>query len=165
MSTKSNSLHTACQHLLEEQTNLSTLSDQLAKRLVFYTEAERINQKLQSTTLSVNSETFVGLLERVDECYMYVLDHVSRKDQYFHVMFKISLQRKHFGIFQPTYKQSGVYRVKYQACLSRALGLIRSYVKSTLDMATLAAAPPPGKIFQPVYFLLNLDFFWKMLYR
>ena len=80
VSTKSNSLHTACQHLLEEQTSLSSLSDQLSKRLIFFTEAERINTKLQSSTLAVNSEMFVGLLDRVDECYTYVLDHVSEKE-------------------------------------------------------------------------------------
>jgi uncharacterized phage infection (PIP) family protein YhgE len=77
VSTKSNSLHTACQHLLEEQTQLSELSEQLSQRLVFFTDADRIAQKLQSPTVSVNSETFLQLLDRTDECYSYVLEHVS----------------------------------------------------------------------------------------
>ena len=45
---------------------------------------------------------------------------------------------------QPNYKQSGAYRVKYQACLSRALGMVRAHVTSTLEAATSAATPAPG---------------------
>ena len=45
---------------------------------------------------------------------------------------------------QQNYNQSGVYRVKYQACLSRALGMVRDHVISTLEVAKAAAAPAPG---------------------
>ena len=45
---------------------------------------------------------------------------------------------------QHSYKQSGAYRVKYQACLSRALGMVRAHVTSTLESATSAATPAPG---------------------
>lgn len=77
VSTKSNSLHTACQHLLEEQTQLATLSQEIEKKLKFFTEADRINQKLTSTAVSVTSDLFIELLDKIDECMLYILDHVS----------------------------------------------------------------------------------------
>ena len=48
------------------------------------------------------------------------------------------------NLLQPNYKQSDAYRVKYQACLSRALGMVRAHVTSTLQAATSAATPAPG---------------------
>ena len=83
VSAKSTSLHTACQHLLEEQTALSGLCEQLSQRLVFFTDADRIAQKLQSPAAianSVNSDSFLQILERIDECYSHVIEHV-RSDQ------------------------------------------------------------------------------------
>ena len=62
---------------MEEQTRLQEVSEVLAQKLVFYTDADRIAQKLQSPTLAVNSDTFLRLMDRIDECYTYVLDHVS----------------------------------------------------------------------------------------
>ncbi len=77
VSTRSNSLHEACQHLLQEQERLSELSEQVKEKLVYFTEADRINQKLTgSTAISANSDTFFQLLDRIDECMLYVLDHV-----------------------------------------------------------------------------------------
>ena len=80
VSAKSTSLHTACQHLLEEQTALSGLCEQLSRRLVFFTDADRIAQKLQSPAAianSVNSDSFLQILDRIDECYSHVIEHVS----------------------------------------------------------------------------------------
>lgn len=79
VATKSNSLHSACQHLLEEQTKLSSTNDKIGQKLVFFTEADRINQKLTSTTMSVNSDMFFQLLDKTDQCFLYVLSHVRKK--------------------------------------------------------------------------------------
>ncbi len=77
VSTRSNSLHEACQHLLQEQNRLAALSEQVRERLVYFTEAERINQKLTgAAAISANSDSFFQLLDRIDECMLYVLDHV-----------------------------------------------------------------------------------------
>ncbi len=78
VSTRSNSLHEACQHLLQEQEDLARLSERIAERLVFFTEADRIGQKLTGSTLalSANSDTFFQMLDRIDECMIYVLQHV-----------------------------------------------------------------------------------------
>ena len=80
VSAKSTSLHTACQHLLEEQTALSELAEQLSLRLVYFTDADRIAQKLQTPAAvanTVNSDSFLQILDRIDECYSHVIEHVS----------------------------------------------------------------------------------------
>jgi hypothetical protein len=41
--------------------------------------------------------------------------------------------------FQANYKQSRAYAVKYGAALSRALGMVRSHVKGTLENLTAQA--------------------------
>lgn len=115
VSTKTTSLHTACQHLLEEQTRLAEVSQQVQERLQVFTEADKVAQKLTSPTLSVHSETFLPLLARIDESIIYL--------------------KKHSG-----YLECSVYLVKFRACLSRALEMIRSHVKTVLESATAAAS-------------------------
>ena len=44
----------------------------------------------------------------------------------------------------PSYKETTVYLVKYRAALNKALDMIRSYVKSSLDIATAAASASPA---------------------
>ena len=83
VSAKSTSLHTACQHLLEEQTALSELAEELSLRLVYFTDADRIAQKLQTPAAvanTVNSDSFLQILDRIDECYSHVIDHVRTTD-------------------------------------------------------------------------------------
>ena len=43
------------------------------------------------------------------------------------------------NLFQASYKQSRAYAVKYGAALSRALGMVRSHVKATLENLTAQA--------------------------
>jgi hypothetical protein len=78
VSTKSNALHTACQHLLQEQNVLSALAEQIAQRLVFFSEADKMSVKLTSSSLSINSDAFLELLDRLDECMVYVIEHVRQ---------------------------------------------------------------------------------------
>lgn len=117
VSTKTTSLHTACQHLLQEQTRLAEVSQQVQDRLTVFQEADRVAQKLTSPTLSVHSETFLPLLARIDESISYLNKN-------------------------PNYMETSVYLVKFRACLSRALGMIRSHVKQSLESATSAASLP-----------------------
>ena len=42
-------------------------------------------------------------------------------------------------LFQANYKQSRAYAVKYGAALSRALGMVRSHVRGTLENLTAQA--------------------------
>ena len=77
VSTKTTSLHTACRHLLEEQTPLAKVSQQVQERLQVFNKADKVAQKLTSPTLSVHSETFFPLLARIDESITYLKKHPS----------------------------------------------------------------------------------------
>ena len=114
VSEKTVSLHDACQHLLQEQTRLAQLDKDLAQRLSVFLTAEKVAHKLTSPTLSVQSESFLPLLETIDSNISYLLDH-------------------------PTYKDSPAYLTKYRACLSRAMDMLRTYMARVLETATAAA--------------------------
>ncbi|XP_023321299.1 conserved oligomeric Golgi complex subunit 3 [Eurytemora carolleeae] len=117
VSKKTTELHVACQHLLQEQTKLSETNNILQEKLKVFQEYEKIVHKLGSPTLSVQSETFLPLLSRIDESITYLQANSN-------------------------YKESTVYLVKYRAALNSALDMIRTYVKSCLDSATAAASVP-----------------------
>ena len=114
VSEKTVSLHLACQHLLEEQTRLAELDRDLAARLAVFLTADKVAHKLTSPTLSVHSETFLPLLTTIDTNIRYLLAH-------------------------PQYRDSPPYLTKYRASLSRALDMVRSYVKKVFSIATEGA--------------------------
>ncbi|XP_016121234.1 conserved oligomeric Golgi complex subunit 3-like [Sinocyclocheilus grahami] len=72
---------------------------------------ENINTKLNSPTLSVNSEGFIPMLSKLDECIEYVSSH-------------------------PHFKDYPVYLTKFKQCLSRAMLLIKSHTVSSLQNLT-----------------------------
>uniref|UniRef100_A0A0K2TFR0 Conserved oligomeric Golgi complex subunit 3 n=1 Tax=Lepeophtheirus salmonis TaxID=72036 RepID=A0A0K2TFR0_LEPSM len=113
--TKSNSLHEACQHLIGEQNQLSTLSDNVSQVLAFYTEADKISMKLTSPTINVNSDQFIDILSKIDTCLRFINEHND-------------------------FKQNDIYKMKYQACLSRALNMIKTYFGNHLEKTCSAIA-------------------------
>jgi len=115
VSERTTSLHLACQHLLEEQTRLAELDRDLSERLLVFQSADKVAHKLTSPTLSVQSETFLPLLSTIDSSMLYLLAH-------------------------PGYREASIYQTKFRACLSRALEMVRSYVKRVLETATSAAS-------------------------
>jgi len=119
VSKKTTELHVACQHLLQEQTKLSETNAVLQDKLKVFQDYEKIVHKLGSPTLSVHSETFLPLVSRIDEGISYLQAN-------------------------PNYKESTIYLVKYRAALNKALDMIRTYVKSSLDSATAAASVTPA---------------------
>jgi len=117
VSNKTTELHVACQDLLQEQTQLSETNSQLQEKLKVFQEYDKIVHKLESPTLSVQSETFLPLISRIDESISTLQEHSN-------------------------YKESTIYLVKYRAALNRALDMIRTYVKACLDSATNSASAP-----------------------
>jgi len=115
VSEKTTSLHLACQHLLEEQTKLAEVDRDLGERLMVFQAADKVAHKLSSPTLSVQSETFLPLLSTIDTNMVYLLAHTN-------------------------YRETPAYLTKYRACLTRALEMVRSYIKRVLETATSAAS-------------------------
>ncbi|XP_073068700.1 conserved oligomeric Golgi complex subunit 3 isoform X2 [Manis javanica] len=86
VSNKTGTLHEACEQLLKEQ-------------------------KLNSPTLSVNSEGFIPMLSKLDDCITYISSH-------------------------PNFKDYSVYLLKFKQCLSKALHLMKTYTVNTLQNLT-----------------------------
>ncbi|NWS18576.1 COG3 protein, partial [Pachyramphus minor] len=77
VSTKTGTLHEACEQLLKEQSELVDLAENIQQKLSYFNELENINTKLNSPTLSVNSEGFIPMLAKLDDCIAYISSHVS----------------------------------------------------------------------------------------
>ncbi|XP_016104330.1 conserved oligomeric Golgi complex subunit 3 [Sinocyclocheilus grahami] len=94
-----------------QQSELVDLAESIQQKLSYLNELENINTKLNSPTLSVNSEGFIPMLSKLDECIEYVSSH-------------------------PHFKDYPVYLTKFKQCLSRAMLLIKSHTVSSLQNLT-----------------------------
>ncbi|EDO40929.1 predicted protein [Nematostella vectensis] len=111
VSTKTGALHGACEQLLQDQTRLVNMAESISNKLSYFNTLEHLRHKLNSPTLSVNSESFVPLLARLDECISYIASN-------------------------PQFKESSIYLTRFKQCLNQALSHIRSYIISLLKHAT-----------------------------
>ncbi|MBN3277693.1 COG3 protein, partial [Polyodon spathula] len=121
VSMKTGTLHEACEQLLKEQSQLVDLAESIQQKLSYFNELENINTKLNSSTLSVNSEGFVPMLAKLDDCIEYVSSHTNFKD-------------------------CPVYLAKFKQCLSKAMHLMKTYTMNTLQNLTnqLTKRDPSG---------------------
>lgn len=77
VSTKTNTLHTMSEKLLADQNKLSAIGDDIKNMLHYFTQVEHLSQRLNSPTMSVNSEGFFIVLAKIDECLEYIRSNVS----------------------------------------------------------------------------------------
>lgn len=59
------------------QTKLVNVAESISNKLSYFTELDRVSSRLNSATLSVNSDSFVATLARLDECISFIEKHVS----------------------------------------------------------------------------------------
>ncbi|XP_013921315.1 PREDICTED: conserved oligomeric Golgi complex subunit 3-like [Thamnophis sirtalis] len=111
VSTKTGTLHEACEQLLKEQSELVDLAENVHQKLSYFIELENINTKLNSPTLSVSSESFIPMLNKLDDCIAYVSSH-------------------------PNFRDYSVYLAKCNQCLSKAVHLMKTYTVNTLQGLT-----------------------------
>ncbi|XP_014366007.2 conserved oligomeric Golgi complex subunit 3 isoform X3 [Papilio machaon] len=111
VSNKTNALHTMSEQLLADQTKLSNIGDDIKQKLHYFTQVEHLSQRLNSPTMSVNSETFFNVLAKIDECLDYMRTHNN-------------------------FKEAHTYFVKYRHLQNRGISLIRSYIIQVLNQAT-----------------------------
>ncbi|KAK6618142.1 hypothetical protein RUM44_002592 [Polyplax serrata] len=116
VSNNTNSLHSACQQILLEQAKLCETSQDIKKRLEYFTCLENLQQRLSNPTLSVTSDTFYNILDKLDSCLEY-----------------INLNMK--------YKESPNYSVKFRYCLSKAVNMMKQYISRTLISAKNQVLP------------------------
>ncbi|TTH08274.1 Conserved oligomeric Golgi complex subunit 3 [Bagarius yarrelli] len=94
-----------------QQSELVALAESIQQKLSYFDELENINTKLNSHTLSVNSEGFISMLSKLDNCIEYVSSH-------------------------PNFKDYPVYLTKFRQCLSKALHLLKTHIINTLKNLT-----------------------------
>ncbi|EDV33230.1 uncharacterized protein Dana_GF23417 [Drosophila ananassae] len=121
VSQKTSALNMASEQLIEEQEKLQELSNEIQRRLHYFSQVELLNQRLQSPTLSVASEAFRECLNKIDDCLNYIEAN-------------------------PKFKDAASYNVKYKQCLAKASGLVRNYVTSVINQATEATLHPKNNI-------------------
>ncbi|KAH8260281.1 hypothetical protein KR026_008797 [Drosophila bipectinata] len=139
VSQKTSALNKASEQLIEEQEKLQELSNEIQRRLHYFSQVELLNQRLQSPTLSVASEAFRECLNKIDDCLNYIEANVST----------IGLRGwkiTNFLFLQPKFKDAASYSVKYKQCLAKASGLVRNYVTSVINQATEATLHPKNNI-------------------
>ncbi|POI20405.1 hypothetical protein CIB84_015848, partial [Bambusicola thoracicus] len=90
---------------------LVDLAENIQQKLSYFNELENINTKLNSPTLSVNSEGFIPMLAKLDDCIAYISSH-------------------------PNFKDYPVYLTKFKQCLLKAMHLIKTYTVNTLQNLT-----------------------------
>ncbi|KAH8282466.1 hypothetical protein KR054_007818 [Drosophila jambulina] len=121
VSQKTSALNTASEQLIDEQEKLQELSNEIQRRLHYFSQVELLNQRLQSPTLSVASEAFRECLNKIDDCLRYIEEN-------------------------PKFKDAAAYNVKYKQCLAKASGLVRNYVTSVINQATEATLHPKNNL-------------------
>ncbi|CDQ57010.1 unnamed protein product [Oncorhynchus mykiss] len=111
VSNKTGTLHEACEQLLKEQSELVDLAESIQQKLSYFNELENLNTKLNSPTLSVNSEGFIPMLSKLDDCIEYVSSH-------------------------PNFKDYPVYLAKFKQCLSKAMHFMKTHTVNTMQNLT-----------------------------
>ena len=69
---KTRALHDACERLVAEKDRLVEFSEGVRAKLAFFDELETISGQFHSASLAVESDKFVPILRRLDECIMCV---------------------------------------------------------------------------------------------
>ncbi|KAI8090069.1 Sec34-like family-domain-containing protein [Gilbertella persicaria] len=105
---RTRSVQTACETLLEEQDRLTQLADGLASRLAYFNQLEPIAKLFNSPgdDICLNSE-FIPMLGKLDECIEYMQQHRD-------------------------YRDSELYLMRFRQCMTRGITLIKMYVVSTI---------------------------------
>ncbi|KAF9982545.1 Golgi transport complex subunit 3, partial [Modicella reniformis] len=100
---KTKALQLACEKLLQEQTNLQTLADQMTSKLSYFHQLEAVTRLFNAPgdDVCLRSE-FAPMLARLDEC----LDYVQRNLKY---------------------KDSELYQMRFRQCMTRGMTLIKMH--------------------------------------
>ncbi|KAJ7504805.1 Sec34-like family-domain-containing protein [Mycena galericulata] len=102
------SLKDACERLLEERDRLLEMTDEIGARLEYFQELDAATRMLNHPGESLVLQTdFLYMVERVDICIDYLRAH------------------RHF-------RESDLYLLRFQQCLTRAMTLVRMYFVGSL---------------------------------
>eukprot|EP01025_Chloroclados_australasicus_P038139 TRINITY_DN3909_c1_g1_i10.p1 TRINITY_DN3909_c1_g1~~TRINITY_DN3909_c1_g1_i10.p1 ORF type:complete len:390 (-),score=43.57 TRINITY_DN3909_c1_g1_i10:253-1422(-) len=107
---KTKTLHDSCQQLVQEKEQLVEFSKQLNDKLRYFDELEQVSTQFHSNSVSVDSDQFLPLLEKLDECLAFVAGN-------------------------PQYAEAALYAGRFRQLQARALAQVRSKVGQVLKSA------------------------------
>ncbi|KAG0018581.1 Golgi transport complex subunit 3 [Podila clonocystis] len=101
-------LQTACEKLLQEQTNLQTLADSMASKLSYFQQLEAVARlfNVQGEDVCLRPE-FSSTLAKLDECLDYVQNNLK-------------------------YKDSELYQMRFRQCMTKGMTLIKMHLITKL---------------------------------
>ncbi|MEW5317182.1 MAG: hypothetical protein WDW38_008507 [Sanguina aurantia] len=109
---KSRQLHGSCEALVGEKDALVHFADALRAKLRFFDEFESVAAQFHAAQASTDSDHFLALLQKLDDCMQYVAAN-------------------------PQYADAGQYAVKFKTLQGRALNALRSKVAALLKNAVV----------------------------
>lgn len=68
VASKSKALHSSCEKLVAEKDRLVDLAEAIKRKLAYFDELDKLASKFHSATISIESDDFLGVLKRLDEC-------------------------------------------------------------------------------------------------
>lgn len=111
VSGKTTSLYEASEQLISDQKQLNATIDSITEYVKYFKEIDLITEKLDAPTLSVNSDMFFNILDKIDTNINFMQSNSS-----FH--------------------ESGVYLIRYKHCQSKAIALIQNYIFNLFSKTT-----------------------------
>lgn len=111
VATNTSTLHNESEKLIQDQSQLSKINEDVSNRLHYFLQVDQLFQKLDSPTLSVSGENFWLLMNQIDEGLEFL--HANKRP-----------------------KDAQQYIAKYRQCLSKASTMIKNYVSNVLANAS-----------------------------
>lgn len=103
-------IHDACETLVKDRMRLAYYMRAISDKLAYFDDLEEVAQKLQVTNVDVESESFLSMVKKLDECVTFIGEH-------------------------PQYMDSAAYVARFRHLQFRTLSAVRSYVANGLKRA------------------------------
>lgn len=118
---KTNYLHDLSEQVMATQKVLKEKKAELNSKLQYFTNFNKCQERIERLNNKINSTECVDILDKIDESVIYLNDHLQ-------------------------YKESRVYKMKYESLLNNILNKIYDYVNHLLIETTKQVVDPDFKI-------------------
>ncbi|XP_071875229.1 conserved oligomeric Golgi complex subunit 3 [Bombus fervidus] len=111
VSDKTISLYDASEQLDSDQRKLNSTIENITEYVKYFKDIDMMMEKLEAPTLSVNSEMFFNILDKIDTNIDFVQNNLS-------------------------FKESNTYLIKYKHCQSKAISMMQNYILNLFSKTT-----------------------------
>lgn len=153
VSAKTRALHESCERLVEEKERLVEFAEALRSKLAYFDELERIASQFHSGVMAVDSDHFLPILHRLDECITCADPPFTLQFQTKLCLVFLSMRMTHervgversvvsitacdcrYVASNPQYADSTAYAGKFRQLHGRALATVRAKVQQVMRHA------------------------------